>query len=224
MAEAWASRFYNSKEWKDLRWQLIIKRGPKCARCGKDMTFNTAELIGHHIIPLTKDNVRNPEVALNPDNVELICFDCHNAEHERFGHKHERQVFLIYGPPCSGKSTLVNQMSTRGDLIIDMDLLYRAVSGLDLYDKPDCLRSNVLAIYHDLINQVKTRYGGWHDAYIVGGFPLRGMREAILKQTGGTAVMAEASMDECLAAAGARGIFADEWKKYITKWFETYQK
>jgi hypothetical protein len=31
-------------------------------------------------------------------------------------------------------------------------------------------------------------------------------------------------MDECLAAAGARGIFADEWKKYIIKWFETYQK
>lgn len=42
MAEAWAARFYNSKEWKDLRWQLIIKRGPRCERCGKDMTFNTA--------------------------------------------------------------------------------------------------------------------------------------------------------------------------------------
>jgi len=35
----------------------------------------------HHKIKLTPYNVNNPEVALNWENLQLLCIDCHNREH-----------------------------------------------------------------------------------------------------------------------------------------------
>ena len=46
---------------------------------------------------------------------------------------------IVAGPPGSGKTTYALEHMKRGDLILDMDLLYQALSGLALRDKPDCL-------------------------------------------------------------------------------------
>lgn len=35
----------------------------------------------HHKIRLTPKNVRDPSIALNWDNLELLCKDCHIKEH-----------------------------------------------------------------------------------------------------------------------------------------------
>lgn len=37
--------------------------------------------IVHHKKYITSKNVFNPEVAINFDNLELLCIDCHNKEH-----------------------------------------------------------------------------------------------------------------------------------------------
>lgn len=37
----------------------------------------------HHKVPLTRDNVHDPEVALNWDNLELLCKRCHEEERTR---------------------------------------------------------------------------------------------------------------------------------------------
>ena len=37
----------------------------------------------HHKIPLTADNIKNPNVALNWANLELLCKKCHDDERER---------------------------------------------------------------------------------------------------------------------------------------------
>ena len=37
----------------------------------------------HHKIPLTADNFKDPKVALNWDNLELLCKSCHDEERER---------------------------------------------------------------------------------------------------------------------------------------------
>ena len=66
MAETWAAKFYNSKEWRQLRQALIIQRGAICQQCGRNMTFNQSELIGHHKTELTPGNINDPLVSLNP--------------------------------------------------------------------------------------------------------------------------------------------------------------
>lgn len=46
-----------------------------CERCGSLAT------ICHHKIWLNSENVNDPMVVFNWDNLEALCHDCHNKEH-----------------------------------------------------------------------------------------------------------------------------------------------
>ena len=67
--------FYNSKKWRRLSKLFLQSQFYICERCGQP-----AE-IAHHKERLTPENVGNPAIALNPDNLEALCMACHNAEH-----------------------------------------------------------------------------------------------------------------------------------------------
>ena len=221
MAQSWAMELYQSKAWHDLRQALILQRGLRCEECGKLVT-NPSKLIGDHVQELTPENVHNPLVALNPNNVRLICADCHNKKHKRFGYN-SKDVYIIYGPPCSGKTLLVNQMHQRGDIIVDMDVLYQAISGCSLYDKPDNIKAAVFRARDALLDVVKTRYGQWCNAFIVGGYPHKAQREALARKLGAHLVYCEATREECLARAAERGVHENDWKRFILKYFEEFE-
>lgn len=36
----------------------------------------------HHKIPLTPENVTDPDITLNWENLQLLCRDCHAAVHK----------------------------------------------------------------------------------------------------------------------------------------------
>ena len=222
MAGKWAQAFYTSKAWQDLRMALIAKRGPKCQRCGNNYMFDTSQLIGHHIKELTPDTVNDPNIALNPDNIELICTHCHNEVHDRFG-SHTQHVYIIYGSPCSGKTTLVNQLHVRGDLILDFDKIYAAISGCALYDKPQRIKLNAFRIRDLILDQVRTRYGHWHDAYIIGGYPHKGEREQLAERLRAELLYCQSTKEECMARAGQRGVYAGKWQDYIKNWWLEYE-
>lgn len=67
-------QFYKSKQWRNLRKLVIIKQGGMCNRCD-----SLIEEI-HHIIPIDDYNFNDPKIALNIDNLEGLCHDCHNQE------------------------------------------------------------------------------------------------------------------------------------------------
>lgn len=69
------SAFYHSRAWKWLSRAFLLSRNYICERCGQP-----AE-IAHHKAYLTAENVTDPAIALNPDNLEALCQNCHNAEH-----------------------------------------------------------------------------------------------------------------------------------------------
>lgn len=218
--------FYNSDPWINLRLSLINIRGNKCERCGRVIAVSR-DIIGHHKIELTPENVHDHSISLNPELIEIICFDCHNKEHKRFGYQGAKEVYLVYGPPLSGKSTFVHQNMSRGDIIVDMDALYSAVSGMPTYDKPDNLFNNVMGIYNQLLDNIRTRYGKWHNAWIVGGYADKYKRERLADDLGAELIFCDVSKEECLIRLKQdvdRQNRIDEWTKYIDKWFETYTK
>lgn len=221
-------KFYASKEWITFRLILINERmkddGVKCAKCGKLIT-KARNIHAHHKIELTPENVQDRNISLNPNKVELICRDCHDKEHHRFGYKPEKKVYIVYGPPLSGKKTFVYDSMERGDLIIDMDMLYQAVSGLPYYDKPDNLLTNVMNIHNTLIDNIKTRYGKWFNCYIIGGYADKFKRERLAEELGAELVYIEATKEECIARLKVdkdRQYRQDEWVGYIDKWFDRY--
>ncbi|WP_308637707.1 AAA family ATPase [Paenibacillus silvisoli] len=218
--------FYSSTKWRSFRHGLILERGAKCEHCGEPIT-RPIDIIGHHKVELTPENVHDYNISLNPAMVELICYDCHNKEHKRFGYQGSKEVYLVYGPPMSGKSTHVHQNLKRGDLVVNMDRLYQALSGLPSYDKPDSLFGNVMAVYHVLVDNIRTRLGKWGTAWVVGGYADKFKRERLAEDLGAELVYCEMSIEECMQRLEAdedRRHRQEEWRKYIEKWFETFRQ
>lgn len=72
-------RFYCSKKWLRLR-DKYLKEHPLCERCLSIGVGIPSEHV-HHKIELDDEKVDIPEIALNEDNLEALCHDCHTREH-----------------------------------------------------------------------------------------------------------------------------------------------
>lgn len=215
------STFYKSKEWTDLLQVLKLERLIDdeliCEHCHKPIT-KAYDCIGHHRIELTEANVNDMNISLNPNNIELIHFKCHNKIHERFGYERPRKVYIVYGSPCSGKTTWVNDNAGADDLIIDMDKIWECISNCDRYNKPNRLKANVFGVRDCLLEQVKLRVGKWKTAFIIGGYPLRMDRQRLSDSLGAELIYIDTSKEECLSRTDN-----NDWKKYINDWWEMYQ-
>ena len=216
------NNFYKSKEWEDLLQVLKLERVDSngdlvCEHCNKPIT-KAYDCIGHHEVELTEANVNDYNISLNKNNIKLIHFKCHNIIHERFGHERPRKVYIVYGSPCSGKSTWVNSNAQANDLIVDLDSIWQCITINDRYNKPNRLKANVFGVRDCLLNQVKMRVGKWKNAFIIGGYPLRMDRVRLADELGAELIYIESSKEECLSRA-----VNDDWVKFICDWWESFQ-
>ena len=220
------SSFYHGKEWRKLVEAIRIERVNEdgqliCEYCGKPIV-RKYDAIGHHKVELTEENVNDFEVSLNPDNVVMVHHACHNRIHDKLGYS-RREVYLVYGPPRAGKTTWVRENMTEGDLVVDMDNVWECVSMCDRYVKPKRLNAVVFKVRDVLIDAVKYRLGRWHNAYVIGGYPLSSERERLCRELGAREVFIDATMEECIQRAEVmEGERAEDWKKFIAEWFERY--
>jgi predicted kinase len=235
-------QFYKSKKWLTFRSVIINDRTDEdgfvhCCACGKPI-LHKYDLIIHHKKELDDYNCNDAAVALNPDNVECICFRCHNKEHERFTEGHtatykpvQKRVYIVYGSPCSGKTTWVHDNATKDDLIVDLDSIWQMISINDRYTKPAALKSVVFDMRDKLYDIIKYRNGRWHNAYIIYTGALKGDRDRLKQRVSADELIyIDATRDECLKRANDRHNegFIDEDQRFklwqwIMDWFEQYQ-
>lgn len=80
-----------STRWRRLR-NHYLQEHPLCEECGK-----LAQVV-HHKIPLDKfrnDPNMMENLAFDEDNLEALCFDCHQIIHRNLGkHNHRKQDIL----------------------------------------------------------------------------------------------------------------------------------
>ena len=219
--------FYASDAWRRFRMVIIVERGLRCEYCGQRVAKADELTLHHSPIELTPDNYHNLNIAMNRENVLLVHQGCHNAIHRRTASSKNvsRGVYIIYGPPLAGKKTYVQQQLWQGDLIIDMDALYAALSGQPMYDKPEPLLLTVRAAHDRILDTVKTRYGRWDRAWIIGGYPDKYKREKLALDLGAELVFIQASKEQCLERLKwdpGRKHKEKEWTGYIAKWFQHY--
>jgi hypothetical protein len=213
-------QFYCSKAWRDLSFRLKIERGGKCERTG-EVFADMSQLIAHHKIELTEDNVDDPSIALNPDNIEIISHREHNKEHRRFGY--QKEVYVVYGSPLSGKTTMVRDMMQYGDIVLDIDALWQAVTFQPEYVKPTNCRFNIFALRDNLLDQIKTRYGQWYTAWVVMSLPDKYERERLAQTLGAELIYCESTKEECLERLEQSGK-PESWLQYILDWWERYER
>lgn len=213
--------FYKSKEWQKfiegLKLERINKDGELlCEECGRPIV-KAYDCIGHHKIELNSENITDPTITLNPDNIMLVHHECHNKIHRRFGYSGLRKVFIVYGSPCAGKSTWVNKVAGYGDIIMDMDSIWECITNSDKYHKPDALKRNVFAIRDVILEQIMMRVGNWSQAFVIGGYPNKMDRERLADKLGAELIHIDTDKETCLSRAKN-----DEWRGFIQKYFDEF--
>lgn len=219
--------FYQSKPWVKLMAVLRMERVNEngellCEFCGKPIVHKY-DCIGHHKIELTDQNITDAMIALNPDNVMLVHHHCHNKIHNKLGY-YTRQVYLVYGCPLSGKTTLVQQSMSAGDLVVDMDNIWQCISMQERYVKPPRLNAVAFGVRDLLIDMIRTRRGKWQNAYLIGGYPLSSERERLQKSLNAREIFVDTSKEECLDRLRNLSDNRDKemWEKFILDWWEKF--
>lgn len=82
MAREFAGNFYKTKVWKECRKAYIKSVGGLCERCWAKGIIKHGDIV-HHKIHLSPENINDPSITLNPDNLELVCRDCHAEIHKK---------------------------------------------------------------------------------------------------------------------------------------------
>ena len=220
--------FYRSKEWERFREIVISDRVGEDGFVRDEVTgepiVKKYDIILHHKIELTEENVNDFEISLNPDNIMIVSHRTHNRLHNKLGYA-VREVYLVYGAPLSGKRTWVSNNLSGNDLIIDMDDIWMCISGRGKYDHNNRLKGIAFAVRDRLIEAVKYRAGKWYTAYIVGGYALSNERERICRELGAREVFVDTPKEVCLERLEGledSAIDKAEYRKYIEDWFEKY--
>lgn len=222
--------FYRGQAWRTLRKRLMLERVKTdgilyCEFCNKPI-IASHNCIGHHVIPLTTENVNDWNIALNPTNIQLVHSTCHNIIHEKLGLL-QQKVYIVYGAPCAGKTTYVDINKGANDLIFDIDSIYSAISGAPRYDKSSALKPIVFAIRETVYNAIQYRQGEWRNAWIIGTFPFNIDRELLAQRLGAEIILIKANYETCIERLNndkQRESVQALWKSYIDNWFEDYQQ
>ena len=225
------SSFYSSDIWRNFRASLLQERvSPKDGLLYDEFSgqplINAYDIVAHHKIPLTMQNVNDASISLNPENIMLVSHRSHNEIHARYGFTAQKKVYYVYGAPCSGKSSFVANSKGNSDLVVDIDLIWQAVTGGELYFKPDALKTIVFQLRDSLLEMVKTRTGKWERAWIIEGGAVKSNRMRRIEALGAEAIFIPTDKETCLqrlASDDKRALVRDEWTSYIDQWFEQYQ-
>ena len=78
--DADVERFYTTRAWRACRASVLKKNGGLCQLCLAKGLIEPAVHV-HHKIPLTTENVNDPKIALNADNLMALCESCHGEQH-----------------------------------------------------------------------------------------------------------------------------------------------
>lgn len=80
-----AEGFYKSKTWQKCRDGFVKQKRGLCERCLERGLYKPGEIV-HHKTHITPENINDPDITLNWDNLMLLCRECHADAHKR-GHR-----------------------------------------------------------------------------------------------------------------------------------------
>lgn len=79
--EEYAAKFYKSAAWKRCRAAYLKSVGGLCERCLEAGRISPAAVV-HHKIYISPANISNPKITLDHNNLEALCWACHEQEHK----------------------------------------------------------------------------------------------------------------------------------------------
>lgn len=87
--------FYKTIQWKECRNAYMKAQRGLCEECLKMGLITPAEIV-HHKIHLNPQNMSDPNITLNWDNLEAVCRKCHAEIHEgEYAKQRRKQRYTV---------------------------------------------------------------------------------------------------------------------------------
>jgi hypothetical protein len=197
---------------------------PLCRHCKSAGIVRVATIVDH-VVPLDKGGDDSD------DNVQSLCFDCHRikttqedhflgaANHPDWLEPSAVPLFIISGPPCSGKSTYVEAHRNPGDTVIDLDGIMTAIEPryrhwAGYLDR--MLLNRAIRTRNALLGNLKRQPFG--RAWFIVSAPSQAERQWWQGKLGGQVILLHPGVAECKRRAIARGTplavqGVDDWER-----------
>lgn len=192
--------------------KMRLENEPLCRECAKNGRVTEA-VVPDHIIPIAFGGTDSE------DNIQCLCADCHAiksaiedsahngaSNHPEWLRPSKVPIVIVCGPPCSGKTTYVNDNMSASDIVIDIDTIastidpdYRHWEGMltaDLLNKAVRVRNAMLGSLSS-----SPRAPAW---FIVSA-PSSDERTWWHTKLGGEVVLLDPGRTECVRRAKLRG-------------------
>lgn len=78
-----STSFYESREWRELRYRVLTKYGWKCMGCGRTRKDGVILHVDH-----IKPRSKYPELELDENNLQVLCADCNIGKSNKFDTDH----------------------------------------------------------------------------------------------------------------------------------------
>lgn len=139
-------KVYNKSAYRKAKAEALKRSNYMCEVCmTKGVIPPKAADETHHIIKVEDGN---NSTHYDPDNLICVCYRCHKKvegmnkqelieylEKLDKARKLNAKLNIIYGPPCSGKTTYVNENKSNEDIVIDLDYLKQALTYKNIHDE-----------------------------------------------------------------------------------------
>lgn len=128
-------------------------------------------------------------------------------------------VYLIYGSPCSGKTTYIKEHLKDGDIVCDVDRLYSSVSLNEEHQTELYAQEVASKLYTEMLNIIRDREGNWKNAYVVS---VANTSERVKKESerikADETIFIDTPYEVCIERAKDRPFY---FPFLIQEWFET---
>lgn len=208
--------------WEKLR-DMVLADEPLCRQCGA-VGLVAAAVTVDHILPKAWGGMDDM------DNLQPLCKQCHDDKTAREVRGRLRKstipTTVVAGPPGSGKSTYVTARFQPGDLLLDVDTLLVALSGLSVYDqRRTALLPFALEARHAILLRL-ARTSAARRAWVVTTESDRRQLQRMTDDLGAALVVLAVPASECIAriATDARrdGSGVD-WPAIVERWWREWR-
>lgn len=196
--------------------ELHLNREPLCREC-----MAPGEVVDH-IIRINAGGKRD-----DPDNLQTLCSSCHNIK--RGKESQEKQfsipVTLVCGPPGAGKTFHVEQKRAAGDIIVDLDAIKSAITGMPWYYGDEDAMPFVFEARDAIIKRLY-RPTVVRRAWVIGSCPQRLDRQ-IYESAGAKVVILDVPPEICeqrIRADSRRANQIKKWIPIIRQWWYDYER
>lgn len=128
-------------------------------------------------------------------------------------------IYLIYGSPCSGKSTYIKEHIQSGDIVCDVDRLYSAISFNEEHQTELYAQEVASKLYAELLNIIRERKGAWKNAFVVSLANTKEKLKAEMERINADdRIFIDTPYEVCMERAKKRPFY---FQFLIQEWFET---